>query len=126
MAVPIQISLPLSDAVDGLIDQNQLAVVPLMTSDSMERTSVLGEEDEVVEDWVSDTCLEDVAQSNGRCFLPLSVEPLLSLCHWVAWITSVKGRKMLVWKVRWVKNITQSGSKVEFDDFLGTSLKGLE
>ena len=52
----------------------------------------------------------------------------LSLCHWVAWITSVKGRKMSVWKVRWVKNITQSGSKVdfEFDDFLGTSLKGLE
>ena len=76
MAVLIQISLPLSDAVDGLIEQNQLAVVPLMTSDSMERTSVLGEEDEVVEDWVSDTCSEDVAQSNGRCFLPLSVELL--------------------------------------------------
>lgn len=50
MAVPIQISLPSCDAIDGLIEQNQLAVVPLMTSDSMEGTSVLGEEDEVVED----------------------------------------------------------------------------
>lgn len=47
-----------------------------MTSDSMERKTVRGEEDDIVEDWVSDTCSEDVAQSNERCLLPLSVEPL--------------------------------------------------
>lgn len=76
MVVLIQISLPPSDAVDDFVEQNQLAVVLLMTSDSMERKIVWGEEDNIVDDWVSDTCLGDVAQSNERCLLPLSVEPL--------------------------------------------------
>ena len=35
VAVLIQISLPLSDAVDDFVEQNQLAVVLLMTSDSI-------------------------------------------------------------------------------------------
>ena len=76
MAVLIQIFLPPSDAVYDFVKQNQLVVVLLMTSDSMERKTVWGEEDDIVDDWVSDTCSKDVAQSNERCLLPLSVEPL--------------------------------------------------
>ena len=49
----------------------------MTTSDSMVRTTMLGERDEViVEDWVSDTCSEDVPQLNENYLFPLSVEPL--------------------------------------------------
>ena len=59
-------------------DQNQLALVPLKSSDSLEVSLAQFDGDEVlVEDWVLDTYSEDVE-------LPLAVEPLafsLTLGH---------------------------------------------
>ena len=63
VAVPIQISLPRCAATEVLEKQNQLALFPLESSDASNLSSALFEEDEVlVEDWVSDTYLEEAIQ----------------------------------------------------------------
>ena len=52
-------------------EQNQLALIPLKSSESKEVSSAQVEGDEVlVDDWVSDTYSEE------RCLLPLVVESL--------------------------------------------------
>ena len=66
----IQISLPRCVATEVLEKQKQLALFPLESSDVSNVSSALIEEDEVlVEDWVSDTYLEEAVQ-------PLDVEPI--------------------------------------------------
>ena len=60
VAVPIQISLPRCVATEVLEKQNQLALFPLESSDILNVSLALIEKDEVlVEDWVSDTYLEE-------------------------------------------------------------------
>ena len=57
--------------------QNQLALVPLKSSDTLEVLSARFEGDEVlVEDWVSDTYSEAVELPNEGGLSPLAVEPL--------------------------------------------------
>ena len=76
VAVPIQISLPPGDVVDGVDDSNQLAMVLRVSSESKE--IILEQEkgdDVVVEDWVSDICSKDAFQYT-ESLLPLIVEPL--------------------------------------------------
>ena len=66
----IQISLPRCVATEVLEKQNQLALFPLESSDILNVSLALIEKDEVlVEDWVSDTYLEEAVQ-------PLDVEPI--------------------------------------------------
>ena len=106
MAVLIQIFLPPSDAVDDFVKQNQLVVVLLMTSDSMER-KLFGEKRMTL--WmIGFQILVQrmlLSQMRGVCCL-YQLNHWLSLCLWLAWITTVKGSNKSVWKVRWVKNIT--------------------
>ena len=67
--VPIQISLPQCEATKVLEEQKQLALVPMKSSDVMNVSLALFEENEVlVEDWISDTYSKDADQ-------PLAVEP---------------------------------------------------
>ena len=62
--------MPWCEAIEVLEKQKQLALVPLESSNVTNVSSALIEEDEVlVEDWVSDTYLEEADQ-------PLDVEPL--------------------------------------------------
>ena len=118
--------MPPCEAVDVPGEQNQLAVVSMTTSNSMVRTIVLGEGDEViVEDWVSDTCSKDFPQSNENFFSPLSVEPLafsmpLDSCAGQKEVSvdSLRGQELY-------SGCFQSRFN-EFGDFLGTSLNGLE
>ena len=61
---------PPGEATEVLEEQNQLALVPLKSSDSMDVSSAHFEDDEVlVEDWVSYTVSEDAD-------LSLAVQPL--------------------------------------------------
>ncbi|KAL0010054.1 hypothetical protein SO802_005162 [Lithocarpus litseifolius] len=120
------ISLPPCEAIDVLGEQNQLAVVSTTTSNSMVRTTMLGEGDEViVQDWVSDTCSEDVPQSNENYLSPLSVEPMAfsmpsDFCAGQKEVSvdSSRGQELYL-------ECFQSRFN-EFGDFLGTSLNGLE
>lgn len=126
MAILIQISFPLCEAVDVPSKQTQLAVVLMTASYSMVRTTVLGEGDEViVEDWVFGTCSEDVPQSNESCLSPLSVEPIVfsmpsDFCagQKEVGVDSSRGQELYS---KWFQSRFN-----EFDDFLGTSLNGLE
>ena len=77
VAVPIQISLPSGEAIEVLEEQTQLALVPLKSLDVSEVSSAQCDGNEVlVEDWVSDTCLESAELPNEWGLLPLAVEPL--------------------------------------------------
>ena len=70
VAVPIQFSLPRCVTTEALDKNNQLALCPLDSSNASISSSALFEENKVlVEDWVSDSFSEDVAQ-------PLEVEPI--------------------------------------------------
>ena len=74
MAVPIQISLPPGDVVDGVDDSNQLVMVSRVSSESKE--IILGQEkgdDVVVEDWVSDVYSKDAFQYTEGSSLPLTI-----------------------------------------------------
>ena len=72
VAVPIQIPLPRCEAIEVLEEQKQLALVPWESTEAINVSTTLIEEDEVlVEDWVSNTYSEDANQ-------PLTVEPLAS------------------------------------------------
>ena len=72
VVAPIQISLPRCEAIEVLEEQKQLALVSWESFEAVNVSTALIEEDEaLVEDWVSDTYLEDAN-------LPLAVEPLAS------------------------------------------------
>ena len=70
---------PPGEATEVLEEQNQLALVPLKSSDSMDVSSAHFEDDEVlVEDWVSYTVSEDadlsLAVESLVFSLPLAME----------------------------------------------------
>lgn len=70
---------PPGEAAEVLEEQNQLALVPLKSSDSMDVSSAHFEDDEVlVEDWVSYTVSEDadlsLAVESLAFSLPLAME----------------------------------------------------
>ena len=119
----IQISLPRCVATEVLEKQKQLALFPLESSDVSNVSSALIEEDEVlVEDWVSDTYLEEAVQ-------PLDVEPIafslplamveqspVDVESFVCMDTSESQEPYSDWFQKRFNN---------FDSFLGTSLVGL-
>lgn len=122
MAVPIQISLPSGEVVEVVEEQNQLALIQsdfeVSSVAQMERDVV------VVEDWASDTLSEEAGLLNEECFSPLAVEPLafslpLSLEGQVAVGVESTTRNEL--HSEWFQSRFN-----RFDDFLGTSLQGLE
>ena len=120
----IQISLPRCVATEVLEKQKQLALFPLESSDVSNVSSALIEEDEVlVEDWVSDTYLEEAVQ-------PLDVEPIafslplamveqshVDVESFVGVDVSESQEPYFDWFQKRFNN---------FDSFLGTSLEGLE
>ena len=125
VAIPIQISLPPGEVTKVLGEQNQLALVPLRSSDSLEVSSAQFEGDEVlVEDWVSNTNSEAVEQPNEGGLSPLAVEPLAFSLP-----LAMEGQEVVG-----VENAGKKESYSEwfqsrfngFDNFLGVSLQGLE
>ena len=123
--VPFQISLPPGEVVGGLDVSNQLAMVLGVSLESKEIISEQEKGDDVVvEDWVSDICSEDAFQCTVP-LLPLTVEPLAYSLP----MDNGDGSATLV-----VKNLLGKDNYSEwfqekfsgFDDFLRTSLKGLE
>ena len=129
VAVPIQISLPPGDVVDSVDDSNQLVVVPGLSLESKE--IILGQEkgdDVVVEDWVSNVCSEDAFQYTEGSSLPLTIQPLafslpmgvMDNCEGSATLDVEK----LLGKDNYSEWFQEKFSG--FNDFLGTSLKGLE
>ena len=125
MAVPIQISLPPSEVTEVLEEQTQLALVPLKSSDVFEVTSAQLDENEVlVENWVSDTYSEYDKLPNEGGLLPLVVEPLafsLPLAMEGQEVMSVENPVREEAYSEWFQSRFNG-----FDNFLGTSLKGLE
>ena len=125
MAVPIQISLPPSEVTEVLEEQTQLALVPLKSSDVFEVTSAQLDENEVlVENWVSDTYSEYDKLPNEGGLLPLVVEPLafsLPLAMEGQEVMSVENPVREEAYSKWFQSRFN-----RFDNFLGTSLKGLE
>ena len=124
VAVPIQISLPPGEVTEVLEEQNQLALVPLKSSDVVEVSSAQVDENEVlVEDWVSDTS-ESSELPNVEGLSPLSVEPLafsLPLAMEGQEVLGVENPVRGEAYSEWVQSRFKG-----FDNFLGTSLKGLE
>ena len=128
MSVPINISLPPGDIAVRVEGSNHLAMVPGVSSASKEFNSKLDNEiGGFVEDWASNLCSEDTLQFPDSS-PPLNVKPLaFSLPRDGKVIsegsTSRDGEKSL-------GNVNHSEWFLEkfsgFDDFLGTSLKGLE
>ena len=125
MAVPIQISLPPSEVTEVLEEQTQLALVPLKSSDVFEVTSAQLDENEVlVENRVSDTYSEYDKLPNEGGLLPLVVEPLafsLPLAMEGQEVMSVENPVREEAYSEWFQSRFNG-----FDNFLGTSLKGLE
>ena len=105
-------------------EQKQLALVPWESTEAINVSTALIEEDEVlVEDWVSNTYSEDANQ-------PLTVEPLASS------LPLAMAKQSVVDEERFV-GVDNSERQVpysewfqrrfnNFDSFLGTSLEGLE
>ena len=128
MAVSIQISLPPGDDVVGVDDSNQLAIVSGEASESKELNfeSEKGI-DVIVVDWSSDFCSEDASQFIDSS-PPLNVDPLAFSLPLGATDISDQPATLVV------ETLLGKGSYSEwfqdkfsgFDDFLGTSLKGLE
>ena len=127
VAVPIHISLPPGDVVVRVEGSNHLAI-PGVSSESTEFNSELDKKiDGFVEDWASDLCSEDTLQFTDS--LPtLNVEPL-------AFSLPRDGKDIFEGSTSWdvekfLGNVNHSEWFLEkfsgFDDFLGTSLKGLE
>ena len=124
VVVPIQISLPRCEAIEVLKEHKQLDLVPWESSEAVNVSMALIEEEEVlVEDWVSDTYSEDAYQ-------PLAVEPLASS------LPSALAEQSVVEEERFV-GVDFSERQVpysewfqrrfnNFHSFLGTSLEGLE
>ena len=128
MAVPIRISLPLGDVAPEAEASNLLAMVPGESSETKEFNSDLDKEiDGFVEDWASDLCSEDTLQFTDPS-PPLNVEPL-------AFSLPRDGKDISVGSTsRDVEKLLGNVNHLEwfldkfsgFDEFLGTSLKGLE
>ena len=125
MAVPIQISLPPSEVTEVLEEQTQLALVPLKSSNVFEVTSTQLDENEVlVENRVSDTYSEYDKLPNEGGLLPLVVEPLafsLPLAMEGQEVMSVENPVREEAYSEWFQSRFNG-----FDNFLCTSLKGLE
>ena len=125
VAIPIQISLPPGEVTKVLGEQNQLALVPLRSSDSLEVSSAQFEGDEVlVEDWVSNTNSEAVEQPNEGGLSPLAVEPLafsLPLAMEGQEVVGVENPGKKESYSEWFQSRFNG-----FDNFLGVSLQGLE
>ena len=120
----IQISLPRCEATEVLEKQKQLALVSLESSDVTNVSSALIEKDEVlVEDWVSDTYLEEADQ-------PLDVEPLaFSLPLAMAELSIVDVERFVGVDTSESQELYSEWFQKRFnnfDSFLGTSLEGLE
>ena len=113
------------EVVGGLDVSNQLAMVSGVSLESKEIISKQEKGDDVVvEDWVSDICSEDAFQCTVPS-LPLTVEPLaysLPMDNGDGSATLVV--KNLLGKDNYSKWFQEKFSG--FDDFLGTSLKGLK
>ena len=128
MEVPILISLPPGDVIDGVDDSNQLAMVLGVSSESKEIISEQEKGDDVVvEDWVLDICSEDAFQYTESS-LPLTVEPPAYSLPMGVMDNGDGSATLDVEKLLSKDNYSEwfqekfSG----FDDFLETSLKGLE
>ena len=128
VAVPIQISLPPGEDIDGVDDSNPLAIVPGRATESKEFNDELDKGMDVfVEDWPSDFSPEKASQDIDSS-APLMIDPLAfslpsdatdisdQLAPLVDDTFLGKGNYS-----EWFKD-KFSG----FHDFLGTSLKGLE
>ena len=124
VAVPIQISLPPGEVTEVLGEQTHLALVPLKCSDAVEVSSAqVDENDVLVEDWVLDTS-ESTELPNVEGLSPLSVEPLafsLPLAMEGQEVLGVENPVKGEAYSEWVQSRFKG-----FDNFLGTSLKGLE
>ena len=128
MAVPIHISLPLGDVAVGVDDSNQLAMVLGVSSESKEINSDLEKGvDGFVEDWASDFFSEDAFQFIDSS-PPLNVEPLAFSLPRDDKDNSeglaTRDVEKLLGKDNYSEWFQEKFSG--FDDFLGTSLKGLE
>ena len=128
MAVSIQISLPPGDDVVGVDDSNQLAIVQGKALESKELNSESEKGiDVIMEDWSSDFCSEDASQFIDSS-PPLNVDHLAFSLPLGATDISDQPATLVV------ETLLGKGSYSEwfqdkfrgFDDFLGTSLKGLE
>ena len=128
MAVPIQISLPPGDDIVGVDDSNLLAIVPGRATESKELNSESDKGIDVfVEDWPSDFCFEKASQDSDSS-PPLIVDPLafslpLDATDIFDQPASLADDTFLG-KDRYSEWFKDKFSG--FDDFLGTSLKGLE
>ena len=128
VAVPIHISLPSGDVAVGVDVSNQLAMVPEVSSESKEFNSELEKGvDGFVEDWASDFCSKDALQFTDSS-PPLNVEPLaFSLPRDgkdISEGSATRDVEKLLGKFNYSEWFQEKFSG--FDDFLGTSLKGLE
>ena len=128
VAVPIQFSSPPGDDIVGVDDSNHLAIVPGRATESKDLNSEAEKGIDVfVEDWSSDFCSEEASQYSDSS-PPLTVDPLAFSLSLDATDFSDKPASLVVDTLLgkcsysdWFKD-KFSG----FDDFLGTSLKGLE
>ena len=125
VAIPILISLPLGEVTEVLEEQNQLALVPLKSLDSLEVSSAQFDRYEVLEeDWVSNTYSEVVELPNEGGLSPLAVEPLafsLPLAMEGQEVVGVESPARKESYSEWIQSRFN-----RFDNFLGTSLKGFE
>ena len=128
VAVPIHISLPPVDDTVGVDNSNHLAIVPAKDSESKELyTESEKGIDVIVDDWSSDFSSENTSQFIDSS-PPLNVDPLAFSLPLADTDVSDQPATLVV------ENLLGKGSYSEwfqdkfrgFDDFLGTSLKGLE
>ena len=128
VAVPIQFSSPPGDDIVGVDDSNHLAIVPGRATESKDLNSESEKGIDVfVEDWSSDFCSEEASQYSDSS-PPLTVDPLaFSLPLGATDISDQPATLVddtLLGKGSYSKWFKDKFSG--FDDFLGTSLKGLE
>ena len=128
VAVPIQFSSPPRDDIVGVDDSNHLAIVPGRATEPKELNSEAEKRIDVfVEDWSSNFCSEEASQFSDSS-PPLTVDPLAFSLPLDATDFSDKPTTLVV------DTLLGKGSYSEwfkdkfcgFDDFLRTSLKGLE
>nr|POF02877.1 putative disease resistance rpp8-like protein 4 [Quercus suber] len=118
VAVPIQISLPPGDVVFGVDESDQWPTVPIVSAECKEPNPELVK---------GDFCSEDDSQLSDSS-PPLNVEPLaISLPRGVMDISegsATQNEESLLGKENFSEWFQEKFSG--FDDFLGTSLNGLE
>nr|XP_023928376.1 uncharacterized protein LOC112039709 [Quercus suber] len=118
VAVPIKISLPPGDVVFGVDESDQWPTVPIVSAECKEPNPKLDK---------GDFCSEDASQLSDSS-PPLNVEPLaISLPRGVMDISegsATQNEESLLGKDNFSEWFQEKFNG--FDDFLGTSLKGLE